>query len=348
MNHVLNRVRLISAALLATALCTGCFLAGSRTDVTGQSATDDLNKMDDRYLTELTTFGAPGGPPFFASYLYTVYQVTDVHYSMIQPISATPTTAGDTTAVLVNTGGYYSGFAAGQGGSYENRNPNQLKVLEFGTGNRITSTENTASGKPNTWSERFQKNEFLVDRGMSSVVNVGNDDVLGWGRWTSDQFRSNGVVEPGCCSPNKSAHWVFGAATPNANLPTSGFATFNLIGNTSPTISDGSLPAGTLTSGTVGVAWGVLTPKIGVDLAGQIGGNAFTVKSAGGAAAPFSSPIVYDATTRSFSGTNTFTDGSKVSGFFAGSNASHIGLTYSAPIPTLPGRTADGAAAFKR
>jgi hypothetical protein len=96
-------------------------------------------------------------------------------------------------------------------------------------------------------------------------------------------------------------------ATPNANLPTSGTATFNLIGATSPTLSNGASAPGTLTSGVVNVAWGTVgpNPAIGVNLAGTINGNAFTVTSnLGGIASP-SSGITYNAATQSLADCGT-------------------------------------------
>lgn len=198
---------------------------------------------------------------------------------------------------------------------------------------------------------------------LVTIKDTGSDAILGWGRWTGDAYMRKGVIQAGCCSENKSAHYVFGAATSDSVIKSMprGFTsadvvTFSLIGASSPTLADGSFAPGTLnaTTSKVGVLWGGASalPKIGVELYGTINNLPFTVKSLGGASTPMSTNIVYNPATLSFSGNNQFVDGSKVSGFFAGKDATHIGLTYTASVQgftTTPAiREVQGVAAFKR
>lgn len=185
---------------------------------------------------------------------------------------------------------------------------------------------------------------------VNAVADHGIDTqgILSWGRWTinSGDFYDNPYNY--CCSVNKSLHYVFGVATPNAYIQSqTGTATFNLIGATSPTLDTGASGPGRLTSGIVNVAWGAVgpNPAIGVNLAGTINGNPFTVTSnLGGIASP-SSGITYNAATQSFKSPAPMIDGSSVSGFFAGPNATHVGLSYSKEVV---GGNVQGAAAFKR
>lgn len=184
-------------------------------------------------------------------------------------------------------------------------------------------------------------------------TGIDADGILAWGRWTDPSLYVHSAVSEECCDANKSLHYVFGAATPNANLPTSGSAIFHLVGATSPTLDSGVLAPGTLdASSTVGVLWGGADETvIGFDISGQIGGIPFVVHTDGGSADPSLSSISYDSTTRSFSGLTP--DEASVSGFFAGTNATHIGLTYTAPVSgEVDGNpvagTVQGAAAFKR
>lgn len=187
----------------------------------------------------------------------------------------------------------------------------------------------------------------------TTVANVGVDTsgVLSWGRWTHPNQYDHGTLAAGCCGPNTSFHYVYGTVTPNAEIPATGTATFNLAGATAPTMMDGSLSPGSLNAGsTVGVVWGGASSstQIGVDLSGAIGGHAFQVQTPGGSTNPALSGVTYDSASRSFSGTTP--DDGAFAGFFAGSNASHVGLTYTTPVISgaVSIGTVQGAAAFKR
>lgn len=189
---------------------------------------------------------------------------------------------------------------------------------------------------------------------VPTVKDAGKDSsgLIGWGRWTSAVTLVNGT-QIGCCSDNQSVHYIFGTASPNGAIPLSGLATYTLVGGTSPTLSDGSAAPGVLTSGTVGVVWGGATANthIALDLQGTINGYTFLVQSPVGN----DSPVVYDPVTRTFSGSWEQVGSaalSSASGFFAGSSAQALALTYSTPatVGGVPSSTVfiQGAAGFRR
>jgi hypothetical protein len=316
--------------LAVASLGAGC--NGIRFYQIQSAGAENLNAMDKdwEYSRESGSLAFPGYVNTYAS-----YRINSTHLSIISPASASPSTTAGTSAVLVN------------GPPSDRSAPSRLVALEFGEGGTLTNTE-AFSGVP--WASKLQSTETpllagRLDAPGKFVADASNDNVLGWGRWTSNQFTNAGTVQAGCCNNNKSAHYVFGAATPNANIPNTGvIATFNLIGATSPTISDGSSAPGTLNAGTVAVAFNGASAStlMGVNLAGTLGGLPFTVRSVGTTAAP---SIPYDPVTRSFTMTGSSVDGSSVSGFLAGPAATHVGLTYAAQRGS---DSIQGAAAFKR
>ena len=347
----MNRISTVLIVLVAAGFATGC--ADYMLKQVAVSAHEDLNTiMTDHWLAETVNTGGSRGS-IETEYTNVSYLVSDVHYSMASP-AGSPETVRDTTAVAINSGGNSETF------KIRSFSPNALKVLEFGAANTPTSTENNnfSGVGEGSWAIHLSKksngNLRLSERTFATIKEASNDSILGWGRWTDSRFISAGVVVPGCCSENKSAHYVFGAATPNANIPASGTATFNLIAATAPTLISGTNAPGTLSSASqVGVSWGGATTdtKIGISLLGSFTAPGpvavpFSVTTAGGAANPLNGGLAYDAATRSFGGIIT---GGSVSGFIAGPQATHVGLTYDATIasPQITG-IAQGAAALKR
>jgi hypothetical protein len=323
----MKRFSTVLMVLVAAGFATGCRTHYQQHAI---SAERGLDKIIARWQSHSS--GLYGEETYYANYL-----VSDVHYGMASPL-APPVTTAETSAVVVKP------FTS-------------LNVIEFGDINTPTSTGNsTSSGVGReSWAGQFGPNKMTavntnaVNQSIAAIRDAGNDIFLGWGRWTDSRFISAGVEVPGCCSENKSAHYVFGAATPNDNIPNTGFvATFNLLGATAPTISDGSSAPGTLTSGTVAVSFNGATAntRMGVNLAGTLNNLPFTVQSPGTTLTP---TIPYDPVTRSFTMTNSIVDGSSISGFLAGPTASHVGLTYATPRQ-VGGSTfqIQGAAAFIR
>jgi hypothetical protein len=326
--------------LIVAMTCTGCNTF--RYSQVSASASNDLNGLSSGWVssTTITNSSEQLKDITFVSYL-----LSNVQYSIVSP-TLIPTASGPTTAVVVNFGGTTSTTTTAV---TSNSVANQLNVIEFGQNGSLTNT-GTNSGV--SWANQLATTSFF---GTNTLVlpqsaDVGNDSILGWGRWTDPIYKANNTVQTGCCSNNISAHYVYGAVTPDSvitSMPLGGAVQFSFLGATSPTVSDGSSSPGTLSNtSTVGVAFGgpTGTTRIGVSLTGSIGGSAFTVASSGGSAAPASSLITYSSSTQTFTGATSA--GGTVSGFFAGPTADHIGLTYSTPKSVGSTVLIQGAAAF--
>jgi hypothetical protein len=92
-----------------------------------------------------------------------------------------------------------------------------------------------------------------------SHADFGTDGILAWGRWIGDVQLSSSVTN---YSANQGFHYVVGM--PTTSMPTSGTATYSLLGATQPTYASGGL--GTLT-GSLNVDFGRLTVGMNLDIA---------------------------------------------------------------------------------
>jgi hypothetical protein len=193
---------------------------------------------------------------------------------------------------------------------------------------------------------------------QSPAAETGGDSLITWGRWTGGTTTGTGAGFPVTFGPNQGFHYVVGAATPPANLPASGTATFTLMGATKPTFTDGALAPGTFT-GSVAVQWGgAATTKVGVDFNITMPGDAsYRLMSAGGVVTPGTSLISTSVANGSaftgpanvtVTGTGRACPGAcsgNVNGFFAGPNAERAGAAYMIGVGAT---SIQGAAAFTR
>jgi len=168
------------------------------------------------------------------------------------------------------------------------------------------------------------------------------DGTLAWGRWATP-VNVNGSPQ----SYPSGLHYVVGLPTPEASLPAGVTYTYNLLGATRPTITDGSVAAGTLSSATL--IGNFSTNLVTAAFAGNIGGKAFSASASGMGLSPgtasFSGSGYYSGTLASSFGC---TGNTSVNGFFSGSGATHAGFTYVLQGTTLGGESVIGAAALKR
>lgn len=152
-------------------------------------------------------------------------------------------------------------------------------------------------------------------------TEFGTDGILAWGRWTGTAAIPGAFSGTESYTADQGLHYVIGMPTPS--LPTSGSATYSLLGATKPTYVDGHTGPG-LFSGSIAVNFGA-NPTAALD---------FTV------AMP-DQTYALQATARSFSGStfavSTTTNNpsicasgclANISGFFAGANAERIGVGY--------------------
>ncbi|HVL37162.1 MAG TPA: hypothetical protein VM489_15940, partial [Burkholderiales bacterium] len=176
-------------------------------------------------------------------------------------------------------------------------------------------------------------------------AEFGTDGILAWGRWTGDvNFCSSGE---GCFlwanyGPNQGLHYIVGM--PTEVMPTTGDATYTLIGATRPTFSDGSATTGSFTGSLyVNYATG------SINLTGAnvvVGSNQYALGTNPGyiyGSQFYMYPTVTHTGSHCTSGCYA-----GVEGFFAGANAARAGMAYSIVDWMEPGKDVSGVAAFAR
>lgn len=181
------------------------------------------------------------------------------------------------------------------------------------------------TGVTATFSESSQLTQYTStgDNAAPLVATTTSaaDGIIGWGRWAGSTTGSAGL-------PNLSSTGVFDyvVGIPTAAMPTTGTATYSLMGYTSPTDTIGT-PGLTLSSGSLSVDFAAALDQVSV---------AFTVTD--GANATYAVTGAATITGSNFTGTGTAplsppsvcTLGctATVNGFFAGTNASRAGMSY--------------------
>lgn len=166
--------------------------------------------------------------------------------------------------------------------------------------------------------------------GTAGVTFSATDGIIGWGRWDGN-IVSTGPMGTGLMPGT--FHYVIGL--PTAVMPTAGTATYNLMGYTNPSASDGS--TGWSVKGNLSADFATL--NVGVNMVVWNTANNYTVSGTSiRSGATFTGSL-------STTGTGCLTAGctTSVNGFFAGANASRAGLSYQMLTPTA---SIQGAAAF--
>ncbi len=156
------------------------------------------------------------------------------------------------------------------------------------------------------------------------------DGVIGWGRWSTGT--ASGVSGSSSVIDVKDFHYVIGQTTAAGDLAAlAGItATYNMIGYTTPTATNGTVggaPTGTLTA-----SFGATLMTVSLNMNVPFAGTNYSI-SGGTTSASLSSTFAFNTACAS------------VAGFFAGTNASHAGITYSLDTGST---TLTGAAAFKK
>jgi hypothetical protein len=190
----------------------------------------------------------------------------------------------------------------------------------------------------------------------ASVADQGTiPGILSWERWTDGEIvdqNSNSYV----LSANQGLHTIHGIRA--TNVPTTGTAMYDLAGGTKPTVANGSVAPGTLTSGQLGVNFTSAAPKFGVNLNVGIDGGNLNVLSAGGAANPsLAAPMLHTHGTFGASGIGVAKSGpttlcttactATVNGALFGPGASHLGIVYQIGNADAA-KTISGAAGFAK
>lgn len=179
---------------------------------------------------------------------------------------------------------------------------------------------------------------YKLDPASGAHAEFGSDGVLAWGRWTGKvvgQYACGSTVCPldQQYAPNEGLHYVVGL--PTAVLPVSGSANYTLLGATRPTSLGGGTEPGTF-NGSLSVSFGAVATIAGTFSAAMPG--SLYAWSASGA----TSSASFSLATTSSSGC-AGTCAVSTQGFFAGSAAERVGLSYQIQDA---GSAVIGAAAF--
>ncbi len=149
----------------------------------------------------------------------------------------------------------------------------------FANGSRVDRGTYTAMWNANSLASYVSGGGNTVQAG--TVQESGRlADTIGWARWTGTN--AGPVTNQ---SANAGAHVLSGTQAPNTNMPASGTATYSLVGSTNTTLADGSAAPGTIT-GSLAVAFGVITSRVGFDITATVGGYGWRMLSNNGTANP--------------------------------------------------------------
>ena len=206
----------------------------------------------------------------------------------------------------------------------------------FGKGSKLTqATVDNSAGSSNSGATNYQ-GPVSVSPGTKLLMD-GSDPVLGWGKWTGGTATNYGsdyaLVD---------AHYIVGKATPEAQFQAmSGSFNYTRAGNTTPTSQAG---AATLNSASMTVNFGgsaaPTTVALNVDV--TAGGRNYT---GSGTAGTYSSSFTGSGNVVRAGG--AFSNSLDFSGFFAGKNAKHAGVTFKIH-DGLDGKMTRGAIGFSK
>jgi hypothetical protein len=178
--------------------------------------------------------------------------------------------------------------------------------------------------------------------GTGTVSLPGQDGIIGWGRWTGAFTTTGQGATAVGIGTMTTFDYVVGI--PTAAMPTTGTATYSLLGYTSPTDKNG-LTGYTVTGN---LSANVANSTVGVNM--SVANAATTTYTFNHTATPLTiaagSTFSGNITTTSLSQTYcTFGCTTLVNGFFAGANAVRAGLSYSI-TDSAAANNIQGVAAF--
>ncbi|WPB57463.1 FecR family protein [Xylophilus sp. GOD-11R] len=161
----------------------------------------------------------------------------------------------------------------------------------------------------------------------------GSADFIGWGRWEVGTI--SGVSGPPTITD---VHYIVGTPTPDLSMPTTGTASYAMVGGTPPVSS--TLGAGTVQSAALAVNFGSGTLSTQLDLG--FGGASYTVGGNG----QFRQTGLPAATIVPAAASGVAIP-AVINGIFSGAGALRAGLTYSVTANPVLGNV-NGAAVFQR
>ena len=172
-----------------------------------------------------------------------------------------------------------------------------LNYSTFASGSPPNTTELT-DGKLTSFTNPTDTFKPVIAGAASSMGTVTAGDFIGWGTWETG---TKTAIPSGSISPANRLHYVVGI--PTAVMPTSGFATYSLIGSTAPTRYDG-----------------VVGSLISASFSADFSFNYFST----------SLVTTFGTVVANITGLtgSSFSDGTSVYGNFFGANAARAGLVY--------------------
>ena len=169
--------------------------------------------------------------------------------------------------------------------------------------------------------------------GAAGVTFAATDGIIGWGRWDGISAPTAGPMTSG---PTSVFHYVIGQ--PTTVMPTIGTATYNLMGYTNPSSTDGS--TGWKVNGNLSVNFANPTSGVGINL--TVANSTTSYAMTGGLAVGANFSGSASTTCSGSCGGSTYS--TSINGFFAGTNASRAGLSYNITDDLF--RNVEGVAAF--
>ncbi len=195
-----------------------------------------------------------------------------------------------------------------------------------------------------------------ISRGTAEVKEAGYDQYVAWGRWTNGSTKVTviGFNSSQQYSNNSGMHYLIGS--PSASLPTSGSATYSLLG---ATLATGNNTAPLTLSGSASVIFAPnLGTRVGLDVTlSNPNDKLYRILSTGGLSNPIASELRLIGPNKlqgilpvlSTISSTDCTDGTctaTVSGAFFGPEQQRLGLGYQ--IRRGTGVKIEGVATFKK
>jgi hypothetical protein len=167
---------------------------------------------------------------------------------------------------------------------------------------------------------------------FGAIGTVSDAGFIGWGNWVAGAGGIKPINSIASSSMLDSVHYIVGR--PASNLPSTGYGTYLVVGNTAPTATLGGVTqTGQLIKASLDADFSTGAVLTSIDT--QFGTTAVSM---------LNQSATFSRGSASFSSASSVS-GSTVSGFFTGDQASRAGLVYS--IPSDIGNVT-GAAAFQR
>lgn len=174
-------------------------------------------------------------------------------------------------------------------------------------------------------------------------TEFGTDGILAWGRWTGTVAVPGSLFGTQSYNADQGLHYVIGMPTPT--MPTTGTATYTLLGATRPTYVGANTGPGTFSRfGTIDVTFGARALVTIKGFSVEMPDQTYSLKDASTSVSGSSFILSTTANSASACSAGCTAD---VNGFFAGASAERIGVGYIINS-AYPSDSVVGTAAFTK